>query len=211
MAVGLKDETNVTRRHSRRVSSDVIGQRHAIKAMHRLQFVLLLVAIIAGCDGRHVQTVRNDVQSKPEDKQMADPKTECEEVMNAVLPFAEEMLTKHREFSPFGGTMSADGEIAHTGGWTGEEHPASTEVIELLEKGFRAGTQRGEYKATALVYDIRTIPPGKEEKQDAIAVALDHRDDYSVVVIFPYSFTSDGQLEIEAPFATRGENKIFSQ
>ena len=142
---------------------------------------------------------------------MADPKTECEELMNAVLPFAEEMLTKYREFFPFGGTMSADGGIAHTGGWAGDEHPASTEVIELLEKQFRALAQSGECKATALVYDIRTIPPGKEEKQDAIAVALDHRDDYSVVVFFPYSFTSGGHLEIESPFATRGENKIFSQ
>ena len=179
--------------------------------MQRIAFVLLLVVTTAGCTERPVETAHNETQTKPNDKEMTDPKAECEDVMNAVLPFAEEMLTKHSEFFPFGGTMSADGEIAHTGGWTGDEHPASTEVIELLENGFRAGAARGEYKATALVYDIRTIPPGKEEKQDAIAVALDHRDDYSVVVIFPYSFTLDGQLEIEAPFATRGENKIFTQ
>ena len=142
---------------------------------------------------------------------MVDPKSDCEDVLNSVLPFAVEMLTQHREFFPFGGTMSADGQIVHTGGWTGEEHPESTEVIELLEKGFRAGAVRGEYKATAIVYDIRTIPPGKQDKQDAIAVALDHRENYSAIVIFPYSFAPDGQLDIETPFAMKGDSKIFVQ
>ncbi len=187
------------------------GQRHSIIVMQRIAFILLLAATIAGCTKRSVETVHNETQTEPDDKPMSDPKAECEDVMNAVLPFAEELLTKHREFFPFGGTMSADGEISHTGGWTDDEHPASTEVIELLENGFRTGAAKGEYKATALVYDIRTIPPEKEEKQDAIAVALDHRDNYSVVVVFPYSFMPDGQLEIEAPFATKGENKIFNQ
>jgi len=106
---------------------------------------------------------------------MTDPKSECEKVMNAVLPFAEEMLTKHREFLPFG------------------------------------GSQTGALKATALVYDILTVPPGKEDKQNAIAIALDHRDNYSVIVIFPYSFTTDDQLVIETPVAMQGKNKIFSQ
>lgn len=180
--------------------------------MDRIAFTLLLLVVTAvGCDERRAKPHHNETEITPDRSQMTDPKADCEDVMNSVLPFAEEMLTKHREFFPFGGTMSADGEIHHTGGWTGDEHPPSTEVIELLERGFRAGAQRGEYKATALVYDIRTIPPGKEEKQDAIAVALDHRDNYSVVVISPYSFSSDDQLVIETPSATKGEGKIFTQ
>ncbi len=146
-----------------------------------------------------------------EEKKMPDPKSECEEVLNVVLPFTGDMLAKHREFFPFGGTMSVDGEITHTGAWTGGENPPSADVLELLENGLCAGAKRGEYKATALVYGIRTIPPGDEEERDAIAVALDHRDDYSGVVIFPYAFTSDGGLLIESPFAIPGESKIFSK
>ena len=177
----------------------------------RMTIVVCLAAAIAGCTKPAVESANNETQSTLDDEQMSDPKAQCEDVMNAVLPFAEEMLTKHREFYPFGGTMSADGEIAHTGGWTGDEQPESSEVIDLLEKAFRAAAARGEYKATALVYDIRTIPPGKHDKQDAIAVALDHGDKYSVIVIFPYSFAPNGQLEIDAPFASQGENKIFTQ
>jgi hypothetical protein len=129
--------------------------------------------------------------------------------MSSVVPFAEEMLARHREFYPFGGTMSASGEIAHMGGWTGDEHPPSEEIVALLEDGFREGAVQGRYKATALVVDVLVIPPGKSVKQDAIAVRLDHRDSYSVQVLFPYSFSSSGELLVEDPFAVKGEGRIF--
>jgi hypothetical protein len=142
---------------------------------------------------------------------MKTPKEECEDLMNAVLPFAKQMLSQHREFFPFGGTMSPSGEIAHTSGWTGAEHPPSSEVISILNGGFRAGAVAGTYKATALVYDVRTVPPGATAKQDAIAVNLDHRGDYSVVVMFPYVFSSAGELVVSAPFASPGARAIFPQ
>ena len=142
---------------------------------------------------------------------MTDPKTECQDLMNALLPVAEEMLTKHREFYPFGGTMLADGQIAHTAGWTGDEHPPSAEIIQLLQDAFRDGAANGEYRATALLYDVRVTPPDRQQKQDAIAVALDHRDQYSRLVLFTYAFADDGQLEIDSPFATEGQNSVFTQ
>ncbi len=142
---------------------------------------------------------------------MSSAKEECESLMNSLMPFAEQMLTKHREFFPFGGTMGDDGEIKPVAASTEDEQPPSAELIELLNGAYRQQAQAGQVKATALVYDIQTIPPGKEEKQDAIAVSLDHRDDFSAVVVFPYAFDSDGALEIETPFAVQGENKIFGQ
>jgi hypothetical protein len=138
-------------------------------------------------------------------------KQDCEDLMNAVLPFAEELLGRYREFHPFGGTMATSGEISHVGGWTGDEHPPASEVIALLESGFRQGAARGEYRATALVVDIRTIPPGRSGKQDAVAVRLDHRDAYSVQVILPYSFGPSGDLLLEEPFAIKGEGRIFAK
>jgi hypothetical protein len=137
------------------------------------------------------------------------PKEECEELMNSVLPFAEQMLTKYREFYPFGGTMSIDGKITHTASSTGEEHPALQPLIDLLEQGFRDGAMRRQLKATAIVVDIRTIPPGKKEKQDAVEIRLDHVSGYSVKVIFPYRFSAEGQVEFSPPFAVAGEAKIF--
>ena len=74
-----------------------------------------------------------------------------------------------------------------------------------------AGAESGEYRATALVYDVLTTPPGKENKPDAIAVALDHRDDYSVVVYFPYSFDSNDELVVDDPFAVECEGGVFGR
>src|SRR5947207_3237886 len=51
------------------------------------------------------------------------------ELLNASLPFAQEMLAKHGEFFPFGRSMDVGGGIAHVAGWTGEEQPPSQEVI----------------------------------------------------------------------------------
>lgn len=139
------------------------------------------------------------------------PKEECEALMNALTPFAQQMLAKHHEFYPFGGTMSVDGKIAQTASSTGEEHPASQPLIDLLEKEFRDGAKRHLYKATAIVVDVRTIPPGKKEKRDAVEVRLDHVSGYSVKVVFPYVFSSKGDLEFAPPFAVRGDEKIFGQ
>jgi hypothetical protein len=137
------------------------------------------------------------------------PKEECEALMNSLLPFAKELLSKRREFYPFGGTLSVDDKIVHSMSSTGEEHPLSQPLIDLLEAGFRDGAKRHLYKATAIVIDIRTIPPGKKEKQDAVEVRLDHVSGYSVRVVFPYAFSPKGTLELEPPFAAPGERRIF--
>jgi hypothetical protein len=139
------------------------------------------------------------------------PKEECEALMNALVPFAQQMLSKHHEFYPFGGTMSVDGKIAQSASTTGEEHPASQPLIDLLEEGFRDGAKRHLYKATAIVVDVRTLPPGKKEKQDAVEVRLDHVSGYSARVLFPYAFSPKGDLVFEPPFAAPGDGKIFGR
>jgi hypothetical protein len=142
---------------------------------------------------------------------MTTPKQDCEALMNAVLPFGKQLPLRTRELLPFGGTMSAFGEVAQVAGWTGDERPPSRQIIALLNGGFRDGAALGKYRATALVYDIRVVPPGSTEKQDAIAVNLDHRDGYSVVVVFPYTISDLGALVLGPPFAKAGAAVIFNQ
>ncbi len=139
------------------------------------------------------------------------PKEECETLMNALVPLAEQLLSKYREFYPFGGTMSVDGKIELGASHTGDEHPNSQSLIELLEQGFRDGAKRHLYKATAIIVDVRTIPPGKKERWDAVEVRLDHASGYSVKVVFPYAFSRDGKLEFAPSFAARGERRIFGR
>jgi len=128
--------------------------------------------------------------------------------MNSVLPFAEQMLTTHGEFIPFGGAMRSDGQLVSIAGYDGKEHPESVDVIALMKVELVAAARKGEYKATAVVYDVRVKLPSTEEKSDAIAVSLNHRGNYSVIVLFPYKLDA-GKLILGTAFAQKGEADIF--
>ena len=60
------------------------------------------------------------------------PKEECEELLNALLPFAVNQLKKHGEFYPFGAVLNKDGEISLTAVDSGDDHPDPTGMINRL-------------------------------------------------------------------------------
>jgi len=135
-------------------------------------------------------------------------KAECETLIEAVLPFAEKMLKQEGEFFPYGGALKSTGEIASIASYDGREQPPSSDVIALLKYGFVDGAKSGKYKATALVYDVRVVLPSSGEKSDAIAISVNHRDNYSVIVYYPYQL-NDGKLTYGESFAQQGEFDIF--
>ena len=116
---------------------------------------------------------------------MPNPKADCEALMNSMRPLAEQLLSTHGEFHPFGGAMRSDGEVVTIAGYDGSEHPVSAELIAVMKEAMVAAARNREYRATAIVYDARVELPASRERSDAIAVALDHRSNYSVVVFFP--------------------------
>lgn len=139
---------------------------------------------------------------------LADPKSQCEELLDSALPFAKKMLAEYGEFYPYGATLQSNGKIGSVGGYKGEEHPPSQSIIDFLRQAFRTQASEKTIIASALVYDVRTVPPGQSQKTDAIAVELDHRDNYSMVVYFPYVITN-AQVQLGSPFATKGVGRIF--
>jgi len=139
---------------------------------------------------------------------MPTPKAESETLLNAALPFAEQMLQKHGEFFPYGSALKNNGEIASIAGYDGREQPPSSDVIRLLKQGFVQGAKSNNYKATALVYDVKVNLPSSDKKSDAIAVSLNHRENYSVIVFFPYQL-KNGKLTFSEVFAQKGEADIF--
>ncbi len=133
-------------------------------------------------------------------------KEDCEALMSAVLPVAEQILSEHRTLQPFGSTMSSAGEIVQVGGWSAEPLASSATQVAELEASFRDGAVRGELRATALLHVVPAVAPSTGE---AVAVRLDHKDEYSIIVTFPYRFSEAGELVIEEPFAGVGESLIF--
>jgi hypothetical protein len=138
---------------------------------------------------------------------MSSCKLECESLMSAVLPVAERLLSEQRYLNPFASTLSTAGEITQVGGSAGEgeaEADSATRVA-AFQDSFRDGARRGELKATALV----SSAAGQGGLGQVVRVQLDHRENYSIIVSFPYSFSSAGELSIDEPFAAEGEHDIF--
>ena len=139
---------------------------------------------------------------------MSNAQAEAEELVSAVLPHAEGMLIAHGEFFPFGGAVTLDGEITQLA--VGEEHQDSSieDAIEALKGKLRNGADTNTYRATALVFPIQAQLPGAEDETEAVAIALDHQANYSVVLIIPYVL-SDGAVEFGEAVAQQGEDDMF--
>jgi hypothetical protein len=176
----------------------------------KLALRLSLTIALAGCDERSEHAALNENRAEIDRAKIESAKSDCDEILETVIPFAEKMLVEHGEFYPFGGTMTADGKVGFTAGWSGDEDPEPSEVLSTLEQGFRAGAKSGKYKAISLVFQCEAVPPGKIKERDAIAASLDHRDGYSAVLVFPYSFAPDGKLVIEESFTSKGGIKILT-
>lgn len=141
---------------------------------------------------------------------MSEARAECEALMNAAFPFAEQMLSKFGEFLPYGMVLTAFDEYTGTavGGFDSPDPPSSTDAIATINDGFRRRATRRELKATALVYNVRVVVPTTGLTSDAVAFALDHRDGYSVVIFVPYEVRA-GSPSFGEPIAQRGEGMIF--
>ncbi len=139
---------------------------------------------------------------------MSDAQAEAEELVNAVLPRAEDMLIARGEFFPFGSAVTVDGEITQLA--VGDEHRDSSieDVVEALKGKLRNGADTNAYRATALVFPIQAQLPGSDDETEAVAIALDHQANYSVVLIIPYAL-SDGAVEFGEAVAQQGEDDMF--
>ncbi len=141
---------------------------------------------------------------------MADPKTDSESLLNASIPFAQKMLKEHGEFYPYAVTLRPDGKIAMVAGYDGREKPPSLDIIKLLKEGLRADAVAHKIVASAIVSDVLATDPATGAKVDAISVALDHRDHYSVVILLRYALRNQS-LSLAAPTAQKGAFDIFPQ
>ena len=136
----------------------------------------------------------------------AEAQAEVEQLVDAVLPEAEGMLIAHGQFFPFAGALTFEGQIAELA--VGEEHRHSSVevVVEALQRMLRGAADN--YRATALAFPVEVQLPGEQADSDAVAIALDHRADFSVVLIIPYEL-SQGAVVFGEAVAQQGEHGIF--
>jgi hypothetical protein len=134
---------------------------------------------------------------------------DLEELMNALIPFAQHMLAEAGEFYPFGATMGQDGEVEQVGAGGEDEHPESQELIELLTESFRQEAAEGALRAAGICFDVRVTPPGSKKRSDAICCQLEHADGDALEVFIPYGKDGDGEVAYGELFATEGKRAFF--
>lgn len=100
-------------------------------------------------------------------------------LLATVLPFAEQQLTLHGDFFPFGAAVSAAGETSMVAidGDFGEE-PQSQEILDGLYEIAQA--QAGAQRAVAFVADTLT------RASYAVRVELEHADGTALMLLLPY-------------------------
>jgi len=103
-----------------------------------------------------------------------------EELLNFVLPFAEQSLSKHGELYPFGAVTTVDGEVEMRAAspQLGDKHPMSAAVLDLLYEGARSDS--GALRAVAFVADVRI------EHGNAIRIDLESTEAAAIQILVPY-------------------------
>jgi hypothetical protein len=139
---------------------------------------------------------------------MAHP--DLDRLLNVALEFAQKMLKEHGEFYPFGTSMDPDGKIIMDGATTGQEHPPSQELFDLLSESYAKRANTDELRAAAICADMRVQPPGSLQKTDAISVALEHANGEAVTVFLPYQKGWFGRVRYGTVFASRRDRKFLS-
>jgi hypothetical protein len=122
------------------------------------------------------------------------------EIFREALGFAEYMLKLHGEFLPFGVSMRTSGEVAQVHGSVGVEHPASADVVDLLQAEFQREAGKGSIRAAGVCINMLVVPPGEESKTDAICVRLAHVSGETAVVYVPYDLNGQCELVLGATF-----------
>jgi hypothetical protein len=139
---------------------------------------------------------------------MANP--DLETLLNVVLPFAEGQLAEQGGFHPFGAVLNADGDVAPSAAWTGEEQPDPNELIDVMLAGFRQQAADGLIRAAVVCLDGRVILPDTETRSDAICAQLEHVSGECVTVCQPYTRPETGEVTYGELFAVADEPRIFA-
>lgn len=137
---------------------------------------------------------------------------DAQTLVDAALTFVEELLGEHGEYPPFGCMLVANQtqvDLVAASGNEGQEPPPDTELIALLESGFRQQAESGELLAAAIVVDVQVTPPGQKTETDAVLVRIDHREGYCVDAVFPYNVNDDGDFQLGESFLQPGEPFAF--
>jgi hypothetical protein len=138
---------------------------------------------------------------------MAEPKEEIEQILNYLLPVAEDMLSKHGEFYPYAAMMNTGGEVQSVSA-APDEQPDVGELLLALHAKLREQAADGTIRASGIASDVTLTDPDSGQVTDAVQLELDHADAEPVDVYVPYESGTDG-VKFGELVAAAGQAPIF--
>ena len=93
----------------------------------------------------------------------------------------------------------------------GDEHPASTDVIDSLYEVLSRSAASGEIRAAGICADVRITPPGSGDQTDAIRASIEHAQSDPVEVFMPYAKKRMRGFEFGDLFAQAGTPRVFAR
>jgi hypothetical protein len=132
----------------------------------------------------------------------------CDKLINALFPFAQQMLARAGTFYPFGAFINADGQVESVAGYNGSEHPQPREIIDLITGGFRQRVADRTCRAVGICVDVRFVPPGQTEKVDAALASLEDATG-GLNVYLPYRKQPDGRIVYLDLVSMHAQQTIF--
>ena len=135
---------------------------------------------------------------------------DAEYLQEFVAPLAKIQLEKQGHFLPLGAALKQSDKFVLMPLSTSTSGLLPTDIIKLIQEALAQGASDGEYKTTALAYDATVPLPSSGKQSDAIAVALDHRDGYSVITFLPYELRGK-EVHMGTPFTRQGTASVFKQ
>lgn len=136
---------------------------------------------------------------------------DLDDLLNAVLPLAQELLQKYGEFFPLGASKAASGQINHCAVDLGVERPASQDVIDSLISVFKQAAGSGEIIAMAICFDSLYRADTSSKAVDAICVRIERIGGEAVTVNQPYKKKLFGGYSFGELVASPLAPEVFAQ
>lgn len=135
-------------------------------------------------------------------------KNDCEILFNALFSSVEVVLKEHKEFYPVGAFLNNNDEIEFIDSFIDNEFPDSQMVIDSLTLSLKQMAKNNEIKACGIAWN-GTISTLGSKGSDAIIVSLEHKNDYSIMVMAPYKIGLFKKIRFSNLISQDGKKDIF--
>jgi hypothetical protein len=134
---------------------------------------------------------------------------EIQQLLNYLLPFAEEKLTREGEFYPYAAAIDSTGSIEPVGPAVGSDDPDVSDILIALHADLREQAAEGSIRASGIAADVTLTDPDSGETTDAVQLELDHAEADAVDVYVPYERAGEG-VKFGELVAAEGREPVFA-